>query len=172
YFISFAIPEHNPKMHIGHQSDKKLQSIKNFSVLDAQLNKVWAKEINTGKDKFYYDYWSSDQSVFLLNRRHYKKYIADIIEIYDFKNGLITEFSIKDPTYNILMDEVEFSNTEVILYTMIYEAKDKDMTHEKMLGYTRIILDKKTGQEKKRDYLLWDDFKPHIVTKNKYGGIP
>lgn len=169
YFVSFATPEINPKITLGYMTENKRMSIKSLAVLDGALNIVWKKEINK-VDKFLYRYINSDKSVFLMGKKNPKQKEIDHIELYDFEKGYISGFDLKDSKYNLVLDETRFVNNKIILYTLLH-TKDKKIVNDAILGYAKIEVDKKTGKELNRSYMVWDDLKPNLEFKDEFGTI-
>lgn len=173
YFLAFATPEHNPK--IGGNISKTRRSIKSFAILDKDLNVVWKKAINTqekGKEYDFYSYWESDKSTLILQKEKFdsKEKQPISLEIYNINTGsLIDEILLNDPNYGLLPETVKIIGEQIVIFSRMFELK-KDKYDEKCLGYSKLILDKNTGKELRRDYLPWEKFAPHLIL-DKYGKI-
>lgn len=172
YFLIFGKPEYNPIIAFGEVDEKIETSIKKILVLDKDFNVVKENKINQNKAKrSSYDFYASDQDVFLLQKRKYKGRVIDHIDIYDYKNGFVAEYPLSDTEYKFYVDEACFTENEIVLYVRLFRKKDKYLSSQKALGHAKIVLDKKSGKELKKDYMLWADLAPNIITKGKYGDI-
>lgn len=176
YLFGFATPAYNPKAvaYVSEQrhKDKITKSIKSFAVLDEKMNIVWKKEINAGDSKIFdeYSYFDSDTDVLLLQKYRHgtKDKEPRSIEIYNLHNGdLIGEMPFLDAKYLIFPDRAEFTKDKVAFYVQLYD--NKKMLYEEVVGFSKVIFDKKTGKELNRDHFLWENFKPHLQITNKYG---
>src|SRR5699024_4247721 len=93
-------------------------------------------------------------------------------EIFDSKTGKrIREFINKDPDYLLKAFKVALTPNEIVIYNRLFPKKEFLYRTRKQLGYSRVVLDKKTGEELARNTDLWEAFKPHLDVKNKSGKI-
>ena len=157
-------------------STKVKSSVKGFSVTDSNFNILWSKLINSDKeDVGIYSYKASDSTTLVMQKNILNKKVDEIFSftIFDMASGrLIGEISEKDPNYKMTQFQLKFLKDKILVYNYLYEKRDKNYTDEKALGYAKLIFDKNTGQELKRDYVLWEDLNPHITFKGKFGDIP
>ncbi|QAA82649.1 hypothetical protein EI546_13385 [Aequorivita sp. H23M31] len=150
--------------------------VKSFSVLDENLKVIWTSEINADKkDAGVYRVRSSDNSTLVLEKKNLNKTVTELssYEIYSLESGkLMGKVTEEDPNYRMSQFKMEIDGDYLVIYNYLYEPKDKVFTHEKTLGYARLIIDKKTGKELKRNYLLWENLNSHFTFKDKFGNIP
>lgn len=178
-FVIFATPTYKaPSVQFGNTDyrSKIKKSVKSFSVLDSNMNPVWSQDINTDeKDAGFYRVKTSDSTTLVMEKKILNKKVKELssYEIYDLHSGkFIGEVTEKDPNYKMNFFKMELSGDKLIVYNFLNEQKDKDYNHEKTLGYAKLIIDKKTGKELSRDYLLWENLGSHLTFKDKFGTIP
>lgn len=179
YFVIFASSEYKaPSVQFGgiNYLEKIKTTVKSFSVTDSDFNILWSKEINFDKkDLGVYRYRASDATTLILQKKIVNKKIKELrsYELYELASGkFIGEISEKDPNYKMSQFKLKFSGDKIFVYNYLYELRDKNYEHEKTLGYARLIFDKNSGKELKRDYLLWENLGQHITFKGKFGEIP
>lgn len=150
-------------------------SIKKFYYFDADMSKRWTANINQNKDKpGHYTYAASDPNVLVIRKENLAKKPESLenFVVYDSDSGkFIAEFANDDPKYRMLNFKIKFTPGKIILYNWIFRRKDHRYTMARKLGYAQVVLDKTTGKELKRNFVLWNAFKPHLEIKNKYGKI-
>lgn len=178
YFVMFDTPTYKtPSVLFGNTdyASKIRASVKSFSVMDSNMNVVWSKDINSDKKNAgYYRVRTSNSTTLIMEKKNYNKKAKELYEyeIYDLASGkFIGEIIPQDPKYRIRPFKWEFSDDNIIVYNYLHELRDKYYNHEKALGHARLIFDKKTGKELKRDYILWKDLEPHLTFKGKFGDI-
>ena len=179
YFMIFAPSEYKaPAVQFSgtNYMERIKTGVKSFSVTDSNFNILWSKEINSDKkDLGIYRYRASDQNILVIEKEILNKKSDELssFEIYEMASGkFIGEITEKDPDYKMSQFKMEFSGDKLIVYNYLYELRDKVYQHEKTLGFAKLIFDKNTGKELKRDYLLWENLSPNLSFKGKFGDIP
>lgn len=175
YFLSFASPEYNPKVAMVSSMEKfnfkKQESVKKFSILDANLKTVWSKNINTDKKAtFQYGYLESDGAVLLLKKETLEKeqLRANNIEVYDIQKGtLISAIKLDDADYNMDLISASIVNDEIHIFTSAHD-KTKKRTER---GYGHLVFDKRTGTETSRNFILWKNLTKAIPAVSEYGVV-
>lgn len=177
-FVLFAPSTYKTPLIISGNKDYHSlikAGVKSFSVLDENLNVVWSKDINPDKkDAGAYTVRTSDNTTLIMERKNLNKKVKELksYEIYDLQSGkLIGTIDEKDPNYKMRNFKMELMDDKIIVYNFLHELKDKDYTYEKTLGYAKLVFNKLTGKELKRDYMLWEDLNQHLEFKDKYGNI-
>lgn len=178
HYVLFSPSEYNaPAVQWNNNTpyEKIKKNIKSFSVLDKDLNKLWSRPINQNKDDAgIYRYYTADDNILIMHKKILNKKVNElrVLEVYDLKNGnLIYEINFKDPNYTMDLFKLKVEDDKIIVYNYLHELRDKNCTHEKTLGYARVIYDKNTGKELSRAYMPWEHFAKHFDFKKKFGEI-
>lgn len=170
YLLSFATPEHNPKMTLGLPSDKKNNSIKSFSVFDENLNLKWTQKINQTKDEFYeYNLIFSGQKHFILLKKHVKS-LKKNYDLYSYEEGFIKAINLDDIDFGSEIEDVIFENDKILLFTKNYKKNKKHHDYSQLLSFSKITLDFKGNQINKQT-ATWTDLTRDITFENPSGKI-
>lgn len=179
YFVIFAPPTYKaPLIQNANRDYESLRkaTVTSFSVLDSKMSVVWSRDINPDKkDAGFYKYRTSDSTTLVMDKKILNKKVTELnsYEIYNLKSGkFIGEVTQKDPNYRMSLFKMELVGEHLIIYNFLNQLKDKKYYHEKTLGYAKLVIDKKTGKELSRDYLLWENLGAHLTFKDKFGTIP
>lgn len=178
-FMIFAPSTYSvPAVQFGNTDyfSKIKKGINSFSIMDSNFKTLWTREINPDpKDAGYYRYRTSDQNILVMQKRIYNKKVDELnsFELYEIASGnFIAEITQEDPTYRMSIFKMEISGDNLIIYNYLNERRDKKYEHEKTVGYAKLIFNKNTGKELRREYMLWEDLSPHINFKGKFGEVP
>lgn len=175
YLLSFASPEYNPKIAMVRSmlifNYKQHKSVKSFSILDKDLNKIWSKDINQNKKTACrYEYLDSDKEILMLKKETlYNKvtYESKAFEVYNMQNGnLLGEVKLEDDTYDINLYSVKITDNKIHVFTNAYDKKGKSR------GHLHITYDKQNLSELNRNYILWANLNsviPGVDDKGKLG---
>uniref|UniRef100_UPI00404ADC82 DUF6770 family protein n=1 Tax=Flavobacterium sp. TaxID=239 RepID=UPI00404ADC82 len=151
------------------------EGIKEFYLLDSEMNIVWSKKINAeGSVNGQYRYRGSDKNVLVLQKEVYGKEITQTFnfEVFNINNGnKIGTLNSDDPNYFLDFEQMIISENEIVFYALLHSKQFHLLYDEKSLGYGKIILDKKTGKELRRDYFLWSNLNPHLTIEDEFGTI-
>lgn len=162
YFINFGNKE-----SVSDSGKKK--KVRTFTVFDNDFKALWDIEIpDPKKDYLYLD---SDSDVFLMYYGKAFDFSKNDLAIFDYRNGLIANYLLKDSEYKFQIEKVDYDKNQIILLVNLYKKNASKFDSEKILGFGKIILDKKTGKEIGKKIFLWEDFKPYLNVKNKYGEL-
>uniref|UniRef100_UPI004048FD7C DUF6770 family protein n=1 Tax=Flavobacterium sp. TaxID=239 RepID=UPI004048FD7C len=182
HFVLFSDSEYKlPTLPLNFEKQlkKKHISIKNFSLLDHNLKIVWTKQINGDDEvKGNYTYVTSDSTTLVIKKESYDKKLKENFVkisylIYDIKTGNeIGVIPFEDVQYKIPGSYVSIKDDKLIFYGFLYRLDDKNLATDTKVGYVKMVIDKKTGKELKRNYFLMTDLQPHLNMINTYGYMP
>ncbi|WP_298155169.1 DUF6770 family protein [Flavobacterium sp.] len=141
------------------------KTIKSFRFLDMDLKEKWRFEYDHTDENSYYDYYylngDGNDMVFVKsqfqksgNKRKTHEY-----EVIDAQTG-IKKFSLSssDPQNLLRFKRWIFEDHKIVTYAAITTLNDKDVFLDKeVMGYVKIMFDRKTGKELGRDYFRWTD---------------
>jgi hypothetical protein len=158
------------------QDEVRTNNARNIAAFDKDFKLVWSNEVNkksAPQGKYFYE--DSDEDVLVLFKRNIDKKGIGIggfsFELYDYATGrFINSIVNKDQNYRLDYADLTLDENNVIIYYRLYGLKDKYHEDEKLMGYAKVILDKKTGAEKSRDYFPWTKFSNYLNV-DKYGAI-
>lgn len=177
YFVVFGGTDRGYR-HLGNaraQLERFKSSERKMMVLDKNLQEVWSVDINKDKEKFEHYYFDSDQHTLIIQKVGVGRKRSSLMEafhydIYDIHTGkLIGTMTNTDPNYTWAHNQIYYTDDEIVFFCFLRPKKMKKFNSEKTLGYVKVVLDKATGKETKRDYLLWENLQPHLTFSNKYG---
>nr|WP_317632215.1 DUF6770 family protein [uncultured Flavobacterium sp.] len=142
--------------------------INGFTVLDKDFNTVWRYSYNENTKKSYDEYElvsSSKETLVMLKTVRKKKPIRSI-EIFSLKDGsIIQSIPFTDNSYNFRLKRLDDNGANYDLIFALYKLKEKEYLDSSILGYYKLSINKKTGNQVSKNYLTWVDLKAHFNFK-------
>lgn len=147
--------------------------IKKVSLLNQDFKETWTTTINQNEDDLRaYTNRGSDTDVLVLEKEKFTSNQDDLwaYEIINLQSGEKTgDFKLVDDNYFLKNYMIDFTADHVVFFNYLYDNNKRKK--EKELGYSRIVIDKKSGEEISRNNFLWEDLGDHFDVKNKFGKL-
>ena len=149
--------------------EETLKRINSFSLLDKDFEVLWTHSYNSDVKNSFDEYqlmMSGEESFVMLKTIHNGSKNLKFIEVFRIKDGKLLNsipYVNDDFTKKIVRLDTEGENFNIILN--LYKLKDKKLLNQDILGFSKLSIDKNTGQLVSNENILWDRFAKHFEIK-------
>lgn len=173
YLLNFTFADYDAIFKIYFNLNKifddRLKKINGFSLLDKDFKVLWTHSYNSDVKKSFDEYqlmMSGEESFVMLKTIHNGSKSIKFIEVFRIKDGKLLNsipYINDDFSKKIVRLDTEGENFNIIMN--LYKLKDKKLLSQDILGFSKLSIDKNTGQLVSNENVLWDTFAKHFQIK-------